>query len=74
MSCDDLVEIMAADKDSHFRLLDCGCGSDQGAYVRMDDGLWRVRCFSCGHTSLVGVGSKHGAQVIWNQGGRKCRN
>lgn len=35
MSCDDLTEIIPADPDSHFRLRECGCGSDHGAYVRM---------------------------------------
>lgn len=70
MSCDDLIEIAAADPDSHFRLLSCGCGSDHVAYVRMADGLWRVRCFDCGHTSGPGANSRHGAQAIWNKGGR----
>lgn len=67
MSYDDLTEILPAVPDSHFRLLGCGCGSDHVAYVKMTDGLWRVRCFDCGRTSRRGASERHGAQVDWNR-------
>lgn len=68
MSCDDLIAIVPADPDSHFRLTECGCGSDHTAYVQMEDGKWRVRCFDCGITSRRGHDNRHGAQVEWNKG------
>lgn len=71
MSCDDLTDIVPADPDSHFRLLECGCGSDNTAYVRTADGLWRVRCFDCGATSTKGAEVRHEAQAEWN-GGCRC--
>lgn len=69
MICDDLIAIVPADPDSHFRLTECGCGNDHVAYVQMEDGKWRVRCFDCGATfPPEGADTRHGAQVEWNRG------
>jgi len=46
MSCDDLIAVVPAEPDSHFRLLDCGCGGDT-AYVQKADGSWAVRRGRC---------------------------
>ena len=47
----------------------CKCGSNNAAYVRGSDDLWRVRCFDCGETRGMDE-TRHGAQVKWNGG---CR-
>ena len=68
MSCDDLITVVPADPDSHFRLLDCDCGGDT-TYVQKADGSWAVRCFGCGRES-GGADCRHGAQKKWNGGQR----
>lgn len=66
MSCDDLIAVVPADKDSHFRLKLCkGCGSDHSAYVQKHSGRWAVRCFDCGYESRE-ADCRHGAQGMWN--------
>ena len=62
MILDNDVEIVRPNQDGPYRLRRCKCGSDNVAYIRGVDDLWRVRCFGCGNT---GDGSKvqHEAQV-----------
>ena len=66
MTMDDVVEIKVPDSDSQWRLLHCKCKSDNVAYVLGADGMWRVRCFDCGHTG-AGAKVRHEAQVNWNR-------
>lgn len=65
MSMDDVIEIKQAAPDSQYRLRPCRCGSHNVAYILGVDGLWRGRCFDCGHN---GAGSevRHDAQIKWN--------
>lgn len=65
MILDDAVEILPADPDSQYRLRRCKCGSNNAAYVRGADDLWRVRCFDCGETRGMDE-TRHGAQMKWN--------
>ena len=68
MSCDDLIAVLPADPDSHFRLRKCkGCGGDHAAHVQKADGKWAVRCFDCGAESGE-ADCRHGAQGNWNKG------
>lgn len=69
MSCDDWISVLPGDPDSHFRLTDCGCGSDHTAYVQRTDGSWMVRCFDCGREGSPAK-TRHGAQGLWNRGDR----
>lgn len=66
MSCDDLIAVVPADKDSHFRLIKCRkCGGDHAAYVQKTHGKWAVRCFDCGNEGREDD-CRHGAQDGWN--------
>lgn len=70
MSLDGVIEIIPADPESQFRLLNCKCGGDNAAYVHYEvDGgtAWRVECFDCGFTVDKGHRARHDAQVEWNQ-------
>lgn len=73
MKMDDAIEIVKPDPDSHYRLLPCGCGSDNVAYVAYDAApgtLWGVQCFDCGHVFRSQEGmTRHGIQLEWNGGG-----
>lgn len=65
MMFDNVVQTIKPEKDSQYRLKNCGCGSDNVAYIMGVDGNWRGRCLDCGRT---GEGSKvqHKAQGFWN--------
>lgn len=69
--CDDVIQIAAAEPDSHFRLRRCPvCDGDNVAYEAYRLGTkepWRVRCFGCGHCVDRQSDTKHGAQVEWNK-------
>ena len=66
MSCDDLIAVVPADPDSHFRLKVCRkCGGDHAAYVQKTHGKWAVRCFDCGNEGRE-ADCRHGAQEGWN--------
>lgn len=68
VTLDNVIEIKKPDPDSQYRLKPCKkCKSDNVAYAKSLDGLWRVRCFDCGCT--VGKGNKirHDAQLEWNK-------
>ena len=70
MSCDDLIAVVPADPDSHFRLRKCRkCGGDHTAYVQKTHGKWAVRCFDCGNEGRE-ADCRHGAQGMWNGGQR----
>lgn len=71
MELRNTVQIVKPARDSHFLLLNCGCGSDNVAYVETDAGLWAVRCFDCDRVLEHPDGkTKHGIQQVWNGGGR----
>lgn len=67
MVMDDVIEIKTAAPDSQYRLLPCRkCKGDNVAYVLGVDGMWRGRCFDCGHTG-EGAAVRHDAQLLWNK-------
>ena len=70
---DDVIEIKAADPDSHWRLRCCKkCDGDNVAYVHYNGrggAAWRVKCFDCGFTVDKGCRVRHDAQLAWNGGG-----
>lgn len=53
------------DRDSHFKLLPCGCGSGDVGYVRIAKDMWQVKCLRCGHRGQKGQ-IRHDIQVSWN--------
>lgn len=71
MEIQNAMSIHKPDPDGHFRLLNCGCGSDNVAYVEQDDGSWAVWCFDCNRVATDPRGfCRHGIQNVWNGGGR----
>lgn len=74
MSLDDVIQIVKAEPDSHFLLLNCPeCEGDNVAYVQKAGGsgqLWHGRCFDCGFEGQ-GAAVRHGAQILWNKGSRE---
>lgn len=71
MVMDNVIQVVKPAPDSHFLLLNCGCGSDNVAYVEKAEGMWAVKCFDCGKELLdQGGWCRHGIQVAWNGGGR----
>lgn len=67
MILDNMVQIIKPEADSQYRLLPCGCGSDNVAYMLGVDWNWRVHCFDCGRSG-AGDPVRHGAQQAWNAG------
>lgn len=65
MSLDDVLQVLPAVQDSHFRLKSCRCGSENVAYVQRKDERWAARCFDCGREG-PGDDTRHGAQGKWN--------
>ena len=53
------------DRDSHFRLLPCGCGSDDVGYEMTAKDVWQVKCLGCGHRGQKSQ-VRHDIQVSWN--------
>ena len=50
MEMNDAIKIIKPERDSHYRLLPCDCGSDNVAFVKYQAdncNLWRVQCFDC---------------------------
>lgn len=65
-----VVTVILPAPDSHFRLVPCGCGSENVVYeqYQMQDAYpWRVRCFDCGRMVDKGYAARHDAQVAWNR-------
>lgn len=69
MSLDDIIQIIAQQPDSQYRLLPCKkCKGDNVAYVQTagDGELWHGKCFDCGFTG-DGATVRHDAQQLWNK-------
>lgn len=64
-----IIRRMRPAPDSHFRLLDCGCGG-QAEYVELSSGMFAVRCTKCGRRGRLEP-VRHTAQVDWNQRGHR---
>lgn len=65
---DSIIRIQTAEPDGQYRLRNCGCGSDNTAYVLFEENgqeLWRAQCFDCGTVSS-GHKVRHDAQMEWN--------
>ena len=70
MEMENVIQISRPAPDSHYRLRNCRCQSDNVSYVQYEgDGAerWRVLCFDCGNTVDKGCTVKHEAQVAWNE-------
>lgn len=65
------MEIIKPDPDSQYRLIQCDCGGDNVAYVKIhhpDGDRWRVQCFDCGKTvETVQPAPRHDVQTTWNK-------
>lgn len=74
MSEDDVIRVLPADPDSHFRLKNCPtCQGDNVAYVlHKGEGeeYWQCECADCGRIGMPGA-TRHGAQLNWNEGADK---
>ena len=72
MELEGVIEIKKPDPDSHYRLRPCRiCKGGNVAYVQyqaVDNEVWRVQCFDCGHTVDKGYTVRHDAQLAWNEG------
>lgn len=66
MEIHNAARIVIPDPDSQYRLLPCGCGSDQVVYVAGSDEKWRAKCLDCGkETDTFAI--RHDVQVVWNR-------
>lgn len=63
-----IVTELVPDRDSQFRLLECGCGGE-ARYVGFDTDEWAVQCRLCERTGVRGR-LRHDVQIHWNRGGR----
>ena len=61
-----MKDFIKPDRDSHFKILPCGCGSDDVGYVKKAKGMWQVKCLRCGHRGKMGQ-IRHEIQVSWNK-------
>ena len=73
MSMDDVIQIIAPQPDSQYRLCGCPkCKGDNVAYMQrktnmvLEGEMWHGKCFDCGYTG-DGAVIRHDAQLLWNQ-------
>ena len=69
MNEDDVIQILPAAPDSHFRLVPCPvCGSTNVCYVQHEgngDEYWQAECGDCHHIGMPAA-KRHVAQEMWN--------
>lgn len=68
---DAAQQIIKPDPDSQYRLIPCGCSSQEVVYEQYRDPetgapLWRVVCKDCGATVDIHTNIRHQVQVAWN--------